>query len=320
MVYALRNGRRVVALLSFLLLCCGVHVHAQRVAVKTNTLGWLTASPNVEAEFVLGRHISLNMGVAANPISTDNFKTTFTHFQPEVRYLELQHLVKHEFIDPGIYQVFLQTYRENPWRVRDWYWEQLEQFCAQKDVIPEGAQFISLTKTFASQILKDYPESLKNAGLETVEHYMEYLSGSRHIQELKKRFYQLLQGMEQCLEKQKGYSRVVSDIRTYCSQHLSDSALGGQMISDHFGLSATYLNQLFKQELGMTIKQYISEMRMERAEQLLTQTYETVDEIATKCGYSNGNYFAKAFRENRKMPPTDYRKMMGKRYETKGTT
>ena len=80
MVYALRNGRRVVALLSFLLLCCGVHVYAQRVAVKTNTLGWLTASPNVEAEFVLGRHISLNMGVAANPISTDNFKTTFTHF------------------------------------------------------------------------------------------------------------------------------------------------------------------------------------------------------------------------------------------------
>ena len=95
MVYALRNGRRVVALLSFLLLCCGVHVHAQRVAVKTNTLGWLTASPNVEAEFVLGRHISLNMGVAANPISTDNFKTTFTHFQPEVRYWLNRPMVSH---------------------------------------------------------------------------------------------------------------------------------------------------------------------------------------------------------------------------------
>lgn len=95
MVYALRNGRRVVALLSFLLLCCGVHVHAQRMAVKTNTLGWLTASPNVEAEFVLGRHISLNMGVAANPISTDNFKTTFTHFQPEVCYWLNRPMVSH---------------------------------------------------------------------------------------------------------------------------------------------------------------------------------------------------------------------------------
>ena len=241
-------------------------------------------------------------------------------FQPDAHYLELQRLVKREFIDPGIYQVFLQIYRENSWRVRDWYREQMEQFCAQKDAMPEGTQLISLTKTFASQILKDYPESLKNTGLETMEQYMEYLSGSRHIRNLEDRFYQLLHGMEQCLESQKGYSRVVSDIRTYCSQHLSDSALGGQMITDHFELSATYLNQLFKQELGMTIKQYISEMRMERAEQLLAQTYETVDEIAAKCGYSNGNYFAKAFRENRKMSPTDYRKMMEKRYETKGTT
>ena len=66
MVYVMRNGRRVIAALSFLLLCCGVHVHAQRVAVKTNALGWLTASPNVEAEFVLGSHVSLNMGIAAN--------------------------------------------------------------------------------------------------------------------------------------------------------------------------------------------------------------------------------------------------------------
>ena len=79
MVYVMRNGRRVIAALSFLLLCCGVHVHAQRVAVKTNALGWLTASPNVEAEFVLGSHVSLNMGIAANPISTDNFKTTFVN-------------------------------------------------------------------------------------------------------------------------------------------------------------------------------------------------------------------------------------------------
>ena len=66
--------------------------------------------------------------------------------------------------------------------------------------MPEGAQLISLTKTFASQILKDYPESLKNTGLETMEPYMEYLSDSRHIRNLEDRFYQLLQGMEQCLE------------------------------------------------------------------------------------------------------------------------
>ena len=40
---------------------------------KDKCIGLLTASPNVEAEFVLGSHVSLNMGIAANPISTDNF-------------------------------------------------------------------------------------------------------------------------------------------------------------------------------------------------------------------------------------------------------
>ena len=45
MVYVMRNGRRALAALSFLLVCCGVHVHAQRVAVKTNALDWLFLSP-----------------------------------------------------------------------------------------------------------------------------------------------------------------------------------------------------------------------------------------------------------------------------------
>ena len=89
------------------------------------------------------------------------------------------------------------------------------------------------------------------------------------------------------------------------------------MVMDLFHLSSTYLNQLFKEEMGKTIRQYISAMRMKRAEELLSQTYEAVDEIAARCGYSNGNYFAKAFREKHGMSPTDYRRMMEKHYETK---
>lgn len=95
MGYVKRNGCRTIIVLSFLLLFGVVHMHAQRVAVKTNALGWLTASPNLEAEFVLGCHVSLNMGIAANPISTNNFKTTFTHFQPEVRYWINRPMVSH---------------------------------------------------------------------------------------------------------------------------------------------------------------------------------------------------------------------------------
>lgn len=242
------------------------------------------------------------------------------YFEPEARYLELEYLVRREYIDPEIYQVFLQIYQENPWRIREWYRVQLQQFATKKQAMPEGAQIIALTRTFASQILKDYPESLAAVGESDVEMYMRQLERTSNIRETERQFALLLDGMEHCLEEQNRYSRLVSDIRTFCIRNLSDNALSGQMISDQFHLSVTYLNQLFKQELSVTIKQYISEMRMERARELLTQTYDTVDEIAAKCGYSNGNYFAKAFRENQHMSPTDYRKQMEKRYEKEPRT
>ncbi len=96
MVHATTKGYRVRSALFFLLFSLMVgHTYAQRVAVKTNALGWLTASPNLEAEFVLGSHVSFDMSVMANPISTNKFKTTFTHFQPEVRYWLNRPMVSH---------------------------------------------------------------------------------------------------------------------------------------------------------------------------------------------------------------------------------
>ena len=75
MVYVMRNGRRVIVALSFsvIMLWCTC-ARTTGWAVKTKCIGWLTASPNVEAEFVLGSHVSLNIGIAANSISTDNLK------------------------------------------------------------------------------------------------------------------------------------------------------------------------------------------------------------------------------------------------------
>lgn len=95
------------------------------------------------------------------------------YFEPEVHYLEVDRLVQRKYIDPGIYQVFLQVYKENPWRIREWYQALLQQFATKKQAMTEGAQIIALTRTFASQILNDYPESLTAVGESDVETYMQ---------------------------------------------------------------------------------------------------------------------------------------------------
>lgn len=95
MVCFKKNRWGIIVLLSFLFMLNVTAVRAQRVAVKTNTLGWLAASPNIEAEFSLSRHFTLNMGLMANPLSTSKFKTNFVHFQPEVRYWLNRPMVSH---------------------------------------------------------------------------------------------------------------------------------------------------------------------------------------------------------------------------------
>lgn len=62
-------------------------VFAQRVALKSNALYWAAMSPNLGLEFRMSRHYTLNMEAAFNPFKlSDDFKTRFVAFTPEVRY------------------------------------------------------------------------------------------------------------------------------------------------------------------------------------------------------------------------------------------
>ncbi len=81
-------------------------------------------------------------------------------------------------------------------------------------------------------------------------------------------------------------------------------------LAARFKLTPSYINVLFKDETGSTIKKYISGVRIENAKQMIRQDYDRIAEIAEKCGYANANYFAKVFREETGMTPLEYRKML----------
>ena len=74
----------------------------------------------------------------------------------------------------------------------------------------------------------------------------------------------------------------------------------------HF--SAAHLNVLFRKETGVTVKQYISDYRLNLSKKLLCNPHIKVSEIAERCGYSNANYFSKVFRASENMTPVEYRK------------
>lgn len=68
-------------------------------------------------------------------------------------------------------------------------------------------------------------------------------------------------------------------------------------VAHHVALSPNYLATLFKRQLGRTIIDFLTEMRIEEAKRLLAETDRKVAEIAYQVGYHSPYYFSRAFRK-----------------------
>jgi AraC family transcriptional regulator len=70
-----------------------------------------------------------------------------------------------------------------------------------------------------------------------------------------------------------------------------------EALGQEVGCSPFYLSRLFSREVGLTIPQYLRNLRMERAAELLRTGRYNVTEAATEVGYSSLSHFSKAFCE-----------------------
>ena len=96
-------------------------------------------------------------------------------------------------------------------------------------------------------------------------------------------------------------------IRDFISSHYSDSSLSVKDISEYVNLSTSYLCTFFKNGAGVTLNQYITEYRLEKAKQLLADPRYRITDISSAVGYSDGNYFSKSFRKYTGLSPSEFR-------------
>jgi len=80
------------------------------------------------------------------------------------------------------------------------------------------------------------------------------------------------------------------------------------------GVSLSHLTRQFHKEQGITPEQYLMNLRLQQAVNLLVNTGLKVNEVSERCGFSCGNYFSKVFRRKFMMTPTEYRKQYGSRH------
>ncbi|MGF7049875.1 two-component system response regulator YesN [Paenibacillus sp. DS2015] len=108
-------------------------------------------------------------------------------------------------------------------------------------------------------------------------------------------------------------SKILSLARDYIEAHFSDSQLKVENVSKHLYIQPRYLLRIFKQELGMSVSDYIVERRMQRAKELLTSGKNLrLTDISEMIGYSDASHFSKSFKKFTGRSPSEYEVLRSK--------
>ena len=117
----------------------------------------------------------------------------------------------------------------------------------------------------------------------------------------------ILRTMEKHAEPDNGgdyvYGHIVSILNTEYNKKLT---IGDIAANCH--CSESHISHLFKRKSGMTINQYLTDIRIKKAKALLADTDMSIFDTAYSCGFSDANYFISVFRKKVGLPPERYRK------------
>lgn len=100
----------------------------------------------------------------------------------------------------------------------------------------------------------------------------------------------------------------IREAENYIRMHYQEP-LTLEYVSGIVGFNPSYFSRVFKQETGKSFVEYITEVRMQRAQKLLLEHKKTILEIAEEVGYADDKYFSRIFKKHSGLKPNEYRKL-----------
>ena len=103
-------------------------------------------------------------------------------------------------------------------------------------------------------------------------------------------------------------NKTVQRMLLYLRSHYTEESLSIEELAEHCSIHPNYASQIFRQETGCTIMNYLTGLRVDHACWLLRRTTLPVSEVASAVGYNDSGYFSKVFRKAQGCSPSDYRR------------
>lgn len=102
---------------------------------------------------------------------------------------------------------------------------------------------------------------------------------------------------------------LVSWVKQYISERYMELCTAEE-IAAGVKRSPNYVRKVFKEATGQTILEYLTEVRMNKAAELLRTTHLKVKEVSVRVGYENISYFTQLFSKRFGVTPNEYKKMV----------
>ncbi len=144
--------------------------------------------------------------------------------------------------------------------------------------------------------------------------YQSYCNDVKTMQELfpfernQAKIMSLFYGILHRLSLERKRSTLITPAIRFVEKNYGNTEINNEFLAKKCCISEVYLRQLFLKEMGMTPKQFVLEVRMEKAKQLLSEGMRMVGEISELCGFSNPYHFSRIFKEKLGLTPGEYRK------------
>ncbi|MDD2978426.1 MAG: response regulator [Hespellia sp.] len=106
---------------------------------------------------------------------------------------------------------------------------------------------------------------------------------------------------------QKKYSGMIDDAKEYILNNYMKEDISLNSAAGSVNLSPSYFSSIFSQEMGKTFVEYLTEVRMDKAKELLMCSSMKSAEIGYEIGYKDAHYFSYIFKKTQKCTPKEYR-------------
>ena len=144
--------------------------------------------------------------------------------------------------------------------------------------------------------IKDFTQYVKD--FDSLSNY--FLHDNKQLKQ-----FQVFYGILEKLNSEQ-LNNPLSSIIRYIESHIPDCTITNKFLAQKMDISEVYLRKLFISQLGVTPKQYILDLRIKTAEQLLINTSKSVTKISEECGFTSVYHFCRIFKQKTYLTPTEY--------------